>query len=178
MAKPANKPPAKAAKRKDRRGCPKGSGTVTGAGGRGRIGNPKFVPTHDQRVKVEVLAANCFTQEMIAIELEVSIDTLQRHFREELAAGEARLRSRIGATIAEQALAGCRKSQRLFMDRRGGEDWKPKSAVEHSGPNGSPITYSNEPPRRDLSHLSEDEKLELERLTAKLEAPVERAADE
>lgn len=142
-----SKGPAKA---NDRRGTPKGKGQVKTKSG-GRIGNPPYEPSLEDRIKVEVLAANGFTHEMIAVEIQRSADTVERHFEEELKSGELRLRARVGATIAQQALAGCRKSQRLFMDRRGGPEWKPTSGLELSGPGGKPIES------RDMTHLSEEQ---------------------
>jgi hypothetical protein len=171
-AKTADKASPKASPKAqpDRRGTPTGKGIRPGGKG-GRIGNPPFVATDDQRLKVEVYAAGGWSRLMIAAELGISDDTLTRHFVEELEAGDARATARIASTVAQQAIAGCRKSQRLWLDRRGGEQWRPKSELGLTGADGGPIRYLSEPPRRDLSGLNEEELEQFERLTAKLETP-------
>lgn len=177
MAKPSKaKPKPKAPKKRpDRRGTPKGKATRTGGPGikksgtkpKGRIGNPPFVATDEQRIQVEAYVAAGAQQWLIAEYLQVSIDTLQRHFAVELEHGKQRIDAKVGSSIVQKALAGDADFMKFYAARRAG--WKTTTAVESSGPDGGPIVYVNEPPRRDLSHLSEDELLELERLTAKLE---------
>jgi DNA invertase Pin-like site-specific DNA recombinase len=66
----------------DARGTPPGAGTIAPAHG-GRIGNPPFQPTEEQRQTV-LTYAKVMSQEMIADALDISVDTLVRHFRKEL----------------------------------------------------------------------------------------------
>jgi hypothetical protein len=165
----------------DRRGTPKGkaTGAGKGRGGGGKVGNPKFVATDEQRIRVEAMVAAGAQQWFIAEDLNISEDTLQRHFAKELQHGKERALSKIGASMVGRALAGDHDAGKYVLARIGG--WKNTTALEQSGPDGGPIVYTAEPPRRDLSHLTEDEKLELERLTAKIEAKPEareRPADE
>jgi hypothetical protein len=173
--------------RVDRRGTPPGKATRSGGPGKGgkapkgRIGNPPFKPTKAQRRRVVELVAGSphfrggAPQWFIARDLSISEDTLQRHFREELDTGTDQALALIGASMMGRALDGDHDAQKYVLARRG--NWKTTTAVEQSGPDGGPIRYTAEPARRDLSHLSEDELLEYERLTAKLEAS-ERASDE
>ena len=159
----------------DRRGAPKG-----------RFKNPPFKPTDHQRKRVIELIAGSpgnpggAQHWIIAEDLGISLNTLERHFRKELDTGTDIALTKIGGSMMGKALDPAHKdhhdASKFVLARRAG--WKTTTAVESSGPGGGPIVYVNEPPRRDLSHLTEDEKIELERLTAKLEMPVERPADE
>lgn len=156
--KPAKKPPAKARARKDRRGASKG-----------RFGNAAFKPTAEQRIRVEAMVAAGAQQWFIAEDIGISIDTLARHFPSELEHGKHRALSKIGASMVTNALNGDHDAGKFVLARIGG--WKQTTAVEQSGPDGGPIVYLNDPPRRDLSHLTEEELIELERLTSKIDRP-------
>jgi hypothetical protein len=111
----------------------------------------------------------------VAEDLGIDKRTLERHFAPELSEGKHRAISKIGASMVGKALAGDQDAGKFVLARIGG--WKDRTAVEQSGPDGGPIVYSNEPPRRDLSSLSEEELEAYERLTAKLDAR-DRTGDE
>lgn len=151
--------------RSDRRGTPKGKGVVAQNGG--RIGNPPFEPTAEQAKIVETHAAVGTPQWLVAEELGVSEDTLQRHFRKELDRGLLRINARIGAQIAKQALAGCRTSQIFWMKTRGG--YKSAATLELGGIGGAPIQHAVSADV-DFSRLSREEKRALEALMIKAEA--------
>lgn len=144
MAKRPTKTPAK---KPDRRGCPKGKGTrqggsaARGAKARGKIGNPPFVATKEQREIVIMGSACGRTHAMIAELLGISDDTLTRHFRKELDEGLEVVNARLGNKLYEGALSGDAKKLEMWFDRRGGPNWRKKTGVEHSGPNGAPIEY-------------------------------------
>jgi hypothetical protein len=151
--KAAKKPRARKAKigaaqkaKKDARGTPKGRGTVSAKGG--KIGNPPFVPTDEQRAIVRTHAA-CGTPHWLIAEVgftpPISVDTLTRHFRNELDTGLLQVNSRMASLIAKQGLGGCRTSQRLWMTTRGG--WSVKSTQEFTGPDGGPIPVQGVPAR-------------------------------
>jgi hypothetical protein len=74
-------------RRPDKRGTPKGKGTAAGGPGattsgkkrKGRIGNPRYVVTAEDRIRVEAMVTAGAQQWYIAEQLGVSEDTLQRH---------------------------------------------------------------------------------------------------
>jgi hypothetical protein len=83
---------------KDKRGAPRGKGTVQANGG--QIGNPPFEPTAEQRKLVESHAAVGTPHELIAELIinpatnePISSDTLTRHFRKQLDQGLAKMNS-------------------------------------------------------------------------------------
>lgn len=164
--KPKRAPP----KRQDKRGAPQGKGTVKARNG-GKIGNPAFTPTAEQKRMVESHAAVGTPHELIcefiinpATGLPISGDTLTRHFEKELAFGLAKTNARIGGLVAKAALKGCKTRQIFWMKHRGG--WASKHAIELAGPGGGPIPTTTKP-NLDLKKLSKEELRQLEKLTAK-----------
>lgn len=133
--------------RDDKRGTPKGAGTVPGGRG-GMIGNPPFVPTEHQRLQVRALAQIFppHAQRFIALKMGFSEDTLTRHFRDDLDLGRADMLAAVGSQLIKRALNGADESvkgdldaQKFVMARLGG--WTQR--VEMSGPGGKPIQYEN-----------------------------------
>src|SRR5438270_7720347 len=88
----SRKPKAKVAspkKRKDKRGTPKGKGTVKRPNG-SRIGNPPFVATDEQRIRVEAMISAGAQHWFVAEDLGIDKRTLERHFAPELSEGKHR----------------------------------------------------------------------------------------
>jgi DNA-binding CsgD family transcriptional regulator len=143
---------------------------------RRRGGNPPFEATNEQRKMVMMLAAAGHTQKTIATRLVISVDTLQRHLKSEFDEGRDFANSSVGETLLKMALRGDDvRAIDSWFDRRGGPEWRKVTGHEQSGPGGGPIRLSAEP-RRDLSHLSEEEIEAFEKLTAKLENQSDAAA--
>ncbi len=78
-------------------------------------GRPSYKPTEQARLMVRALRVDNRTQEEIAQALSISIDTLQRHYAVELAAGDITLRAEILLKLASQARKGNVSSARLFI---------------------------------------------------------------
>jgi hypothetical protein len=51
------------------------------------LGRPPFIPTEDQRKTVMLMAAGGHLQRMIAARFEIDVNTLRKHFRDELDEG-------------------------------------------------------------------------------------------
>lgn len=147
----ADKPPeaANGMTRTDHRGTPPGAGTVVTVTG-GRIGNPKFEPTDEQRIQVRTLAKVC-SQAAIAELVGLSEDTIQRHFAKEWAAGKAEAVSTIGAKLLKKAMDGNLTAMIFYLRTQG----KWNTRLEVTGVDGGPIrTY-------DLSGFNLDQKRQL-----------------
>lgn len=140
----SRKSTTKAGKKTDKRGCPKGKGVTKGGPGKagsgtkrkGKIGNPPYEPTLENRIRVEAMVAVGAQQWFIAEELGVSEDTLQLHHRRELDHGKDRVDARIGGSIVQRAVDGDTDLMKFYAARRMG--WK--TTTEVSGPAGGPLT--------------------------------------
>ena len=141
MASEPDKPKAK--KPGDARGTPKGAGTVTPAHG-GRIGNPPFVPTDEQRQRVRTLAKTFPThsEKFISRLMGFSRRTLNRHFADDMEYGRAEMLAAIGGQMIARALdagapsaKGDLDAQKFILARLGG--WTTK--VDIAGKEGRPI---------------------------------------
>lgn len=151
--------------RKDGEPDRRGGGTAHPQPHGGRIGNPPFVPTDQQRAEVRALAQIFppHAQHHIAIRLDISEDTLSRHFRYELARGRADMLAAVGAQMIKRAIHGANAEgvtgdpdmQKFIMARLGG--W---GRVEVTGPGGGPIQTI------DLSRLNAEQFYEYGRLSA------------
>jgi hypothetical protein len=134
--------PEKTTERRDRRGCPPGAGTAQGVPGTrhyaGKIGNPPFVATDEQRQNVR-LYAKVMSHEMIAASFEppISIDTLKRHFRKELDDGKREAVAAVGGKLLAKAMGGNMTAMIFYLRTQG----KWNTRVELSGPDGGPIQH-------------------------------------
>jgi hypothetical protein len=117
----------------DARGAPPGAGTVLPPHG-GRIGNPPFVATDEQRTQVKTLTKVC-SHDMIADLLNISVATLKRHFVDELKQGKAQAVAAVGGKLLQKAMAGHPASMIFYL--RTQAKWNVR--VEHSGLDGGPI---------------------------------------
>lgn len=114
-------------------------------------GRPPFVPTKEQRITVEMMASFGIPQDDIAKVLGISKPTLREHFREELDVGKARTITKVAASLVRQALAGNVTAMIFYLKCQAGWRESPQ-ALEHSGPNGTPLVpilnvYSSNQPR-------------------------------
>lgn len=130
----------------DARGTPPGQGVVSSNGG--QIGNPPFVATPEQRRDVEAWVRAGCTADDIAVLLDVSRSTVDRHFKRELQLGRAKLKVALGGKLVKMALEGDKTS--LIFWLRTQAKWNTR--VEHVGPDGGPIRTF------DLSPFNLDEK--------------------
>jgi hypothetical protein len=137
----------------DARGCPAGGGVVEGkplhpGSNPGRIGNPPFVPTDEQRRDVEAWVRGGLQADDIAILLDKSRSTIDRHFKRELKVGRIKVKLAIGTNLTQKALRGNLTAQIFWL--RTQAKWNVR--VEHTGPDGGAIKTF------DLSALGSDEK--------------------
>lgn len=84
--------------REDRRGAPAG-----------QFGNPAFVPTEEQRARVRTLAKTIKAdtpvgRKWLASQMGISVNTLDRHFEDDVIAGRAELNASLGATMVGVAM--------------------------------------------------------------------------
>lgn len=147
----------------DARGTPPGQGTITPPHG-GQIGNPPFEPTPEMRRDVEAWVRAGATGEDIAVLITAnygrpcSRQTVDRHFKHELAVGRAKLRVAIGGSLVKDALEG-NLTAKIFWLRTQAK-WNTR--VEHVGADGGAVRSF------DLGGLDLDEKRTLLRVIDQL----------
>lgn len=94
-------------------------------------GRPPHAPDSGSRRLVEHHAAIGTPHEQIAKLLQVSLNTLKKHYREELELGLARANAVVGGTLFNEAKKGNITAAIFWMKTRGG--WRETSRVEHTG---------------------------------------------
>ena len=146
--------------KKDQRGTPKGAGVIRPEHG-GQIGNPPFVPTQEQRDNVSAWV-KVTSADVIAGQLGISRDTLDRHFKTELSLGRFQAVAKVGTKLLEKALQGNMTAMIFYLKTQG--KWSQR--LELSGPGGGAI------PTVDLSNFlagkSDEELAVLEPLLEQL----------
>ena len=108
-----------------------------------KVGRPPYQPTKEGRQMVTVFRANGVDVGDIAHQLGIDKKTLYAYFSEELAHGKATIVSRIGAQVIKRALAGDNSMIVFYLKNHGGDAWKDKQRLEHTGPNGAPLAPPN-----------------------------------
>lgn len=101
-------------------------------------GQPEFVPTAEQRLMVQIMAANGTPQDVIARNIHrqkgdggIAEKTLRRAFRQELDCGYADTLSRMGSVVVREGLKGQGWAAKYWLTTHGGDDWKPTENVRH-----------------------------------------------
>jgi hypothetical protein len=90
-------------------------------------GNQPYEPTDEVRAKVRLWAAVGTTQEVIASELGISVDTLTRYYRAELDEASARGVANVAANLYTKAMAGDVTSMIFYLKTRG--RWREKPSA-------------------------------------------------
>lgn len=116
-------------------GCPPGEGQITPPHG-GRIGNPPYVPTDQDRANVRAWAKVTST-EVIAAKLGISVRSLHNHFKEELRDGKFEAVAAVGGKLLAAALKGNLTAMIFYLRTQG----KWNTRVEHTGADGGPIDH-------------------------------------
>lgn len=186
MATTPEKPRRPAKRADDRRGTPPGKAVMEGpgtskGGGKGRIGNPPFVPTEEQRQLVRTLAKAfpIHNEHFIAARAGISYSTLHRHFKDDMVIGRAEMLAAVGSQMISRAInadardangqliaKGDIEAQKFVLSRLGG--WTTK--VEHYDRGDRPLETEV-----DLSWMTLEELEEYARLVERKEA--EEAAE-
>ncbi len=101
-------------------------------------GRPAFRPTPEQRAQVSRLKFGGANDETIAAVLEISVNTLVKHFFRELDLSRAELLGQVAASLYNAALGGNVVAGIFIMKTRGG--WRETDRHEITGADGAPLT--------------------------------------
>lgn len=91
----------------------------------------EHIPTEETRKLVRSLSAVGIKYVDIASKLEISDDTLVKHYKKDLEDGRIDANASIGQTLFQQAKNGNTAAAIFWLKTRAG--WKETNAVEHSG---------------------------------------------
>jgi len=100
-----------------------------------RMGRPPFEPTAQQRQMVEQMVAVGIPRDEIALCLDVSLPTLRRHFKREIATAATKANARVGASLFNKATSGDTGSMIWWTKSRMG--WKEKQDLNLSNEDGT-----------------------------------------
>jgi hypothetical protein len=125
-----------ASKALERRGTPKGKGTVVRPNG-SRIGNPPHLVTEEMEKKVFALVAAGTPQVLIADVLEVSVDTLHDHYGRVMRLAKAEANSKVVESLYNKAVGGDVGAAIWWTKTQLG--WRETQKVEMTGADGGPI---------------------------------------
>lgn len=100
----------------------------------------EHIPTDESRKLVRSLSAVGVRYVDIAQKLEISDDTLVKHYKKELEDGRIDANASIGQTLFQQAKDGNTSAAIFWLKTRAG--WKETQAHEISGADGQPLPLS------------------------------------
>lgn len=117
-------------------------GARPGTGGaRENAGRPAFEPTDAERKQVEALSGYGLPIDQIAVLVRdgIHIDTLRKHFADELVKGKAKANSGIGRTLFQKAMDG--DTTAMIWWSKTQMRWAETQKHEHTGADGAPIEF-------------------------------------
>ena len=95
------------------------------------------VPTEENKRLVKTLSAVGIRHEDIATKIDISADTLVKHYKRELDDGRVDANAAIGRSLYEQAKAGNTSAMIFWLKTRAG--WKETERHEIAGADGSDL---------------------------------------
>jgi len=113
-------------------------------------GRPAHKPTDAQRGQVQAMAAYGIPQNDIARVIDVSANTLRKHYADELETGATKANAKVGQFLYRAASGEALKDGASWADcTRAAMFWgktrmgmRETQKLEHSGPGGGPISVS------------------------------------
>ena len=101
----------------------------------------KFVPTEDQRETVVGLKSIGATSERIASILKISVDTLDKHFKQELESGLQTVLGQIASNLFRQALDGDTTAAIFILKTRA--KWSEKIEIDRLDQPGTLVIHTS-----------------------------------
>lgn len=121
----------------------KHGGARPGTGGaRENAGRPAFEPTDAERKQVEAMSGYGLPIDQIAILVRdgIHIDTLRKHFANELVSGKAKANSGIGRTLFQKAMDG--DTTAMIWWTKTQMRWAETQKHELTGADGAPLEFA------------------------------------
>lgn len=143
----------------DARGTPAGAGTIHCEHG-GRIGNPPYVPTDENRRDVVAWVKAGLTQQDCADLLDIHLATFKKYYHREWKVERIKVKLAIAGRLTQMALKGDKTCMIFWLRTKA----KWNTRVEHVGPDGGPIKLIDLTP-----HLAKLDDAQLDLLEPLLE---------
>jgi hypothetical protein len=121
----------------------KHGGTRPGTGGAmPGAGRPEFEPIDAERKQVEALSGYGLPIDQIAVLVRdgIHIDTLRKHFSNELVSGKAKANSGIGRTLFQKAMGG--DTTAMIWWSKTQMRWAETQKHELTGADGAPLEFA------------------------------------
>jgi len=106
----------------------------------GKRGPQPWKPTDEERKRIRMYAGLGITQEQIATLIGKCVDTLAERCREDLDAGAAEAKAKVGGAIVKAALNGNMTAAIFYAKTQMG--WKETVRNEHTGKDGDDIAVN------------------------------------
>jgi hypothetical protein len=137
--------------------------TGKNGGAREGAGRNPFEPTETERKQVEALSGYGLPLEQIAVLVRkgISVETLTKHFADELISGKAKANSQVGRTLFQKATSG--DTTAMIWWTKTQMKWSETQKVEHTGKDGGAITMAGV----DLKGLNDNELAQMQALLQK-----------
>jgi hypothetical protein len=103
----------------------------------GLRGPKNWEPTDDERKRIRMYAGLGITQEQIGTLIGKSVDTLRTYCKQDLDAGAAEAKAKVGGAIVKAALGGNMTAAIFYAKTQMG--WKETVVNEHTGKDGEAI---------------------------------------
>jgi hypothetical protein len=118
-----------------------GGPRANSGGAREGAGRPAFEPTDAERKQVEALSGYGLPFEQIAVLVRdgIDIDTLRKHFAQELISGKAKANGQVGKTLFQKVMAGDTAAAIWWSKTQ--MRWKEVQQHEITGADGAPIEF-------------------------------------
>jgi len=135
MTKSAEKPLVK------KRG-PNGGPRPNSGGARPDAGRPGFEPSETERKQVEALSGYGLPLDQIAVLVRkgISVETLTKHFADELVSGKAKANSQVGRTLFQKATSG--DTTAMIWWSKTQMRWAETQKHELTGADGAPLEFA------------------------------------
>lgn len=92
------------------------------------IGRPPHEPTEETRALIEELSAFGITHEQMASRLKINIDTLKKHYADELIDGKSKVIHQVARRLVDKAMDGDGPAQMFYLKTQG--RWREKDPEE------------------------------------------------
>lgn len=141
----------------------KPDGRKNNGGAQPGAGRKPFEPTETERKQVEALSGYGLPLDQIAVLVRkgISVDTLTKHFADELISGKAKANSQVGRTLFQKATSG--DTTAMIWWSKTQMKWSETVKNEHTGANGGAIAVSSV----DLKGLNDAELAQMQALMTK-----------